>query len=200
MIYLSNSYTSNQEDIRYFFNAFNPDQLRYLEKYCKTLDYNIQNGKIKDTNKSKEDIPDYIDRRTYSITHIPEILDPFMEELETYISKANKYFKFNLNYITDLAYIETHEGPNPLDWHSDIGRDYPHNQRKLSFSLIMNDPKEYEGGILEINNGTGNGNLIPPNNIGSLIFFPSFMVHRVTAVTKGIRKCIVGFIGGEPYK
>jgi uncharacterized FlaG/YvyC family protein len=200
MIYLSNSNFTNQEDIQYFFNAFDSSKLNFLEKYCTTLNYNIQNGNFNYNNKTEEENPEYINRKVYSINHIPEELNGFQEELENYIKIANKTYNFSLDYILDLAYIETYEGKHPLDWHTDIGSRYPWNKRKLSFSIIVNDPKEYEGGILEINNGSGNGIIVPPNNKGSLIFFPSFMLHRVTTVTKGVRKSIVGFIGGEPYR
>lgn len=200
MIYLNNVFSANQEEIRYFFKAFNFDELQYIEAYCKTLDYSIQNGIDKDINKPEKEVSNFINRKIYSINHVPKEIEFFIDKLEEYINQANNYFRFNLNYITDLAYIETGESLNPLDWHNDISKQYPHNQRKLSFSLIINDPKEYEGGILEINNGSGNNNIIPPNPPGSLIFFPSFMLHRVTTVTKGVRKSIVGFVGGEPYK
>ena len=67
-------------------------------------------------------------------------------------------------------------------------------------SILLNDPKEYKGGILEF--ATPNGHfqcteLIKP---GSLVVFPSFVKHRVAPVTKGKRISLVSWTLGYPYK
>ena len=74
-----------------------------------------------------------------------------------------------------------------------------YNQRKLSFSIFINDPSEYEGGQLEIWMDNNQYDIIPKTK-GGIVVFPSFLLHRVTPVTKGIRKVIVGFINGNPYR
>tara|TARA_R100000231_G_scaffold138657_1_gene117522 strand:+ start:599 stop:721 length:123 start_codon:yes stop_codon:yes gene_type:complete len=35
---------------------------------------------------------------------------------------------------------------------------------------------------------------------GSIIFFPSYMVHAVTPVTKGVRNALVGWVNGNPFR
>jgi PKHD-type hydroxylase len=39
-----------------------------------------------------------------------------------------------------------------------------------------------------------------PKEKGTVLIFPSFLMHRVTPVTKGTRKALVFWTGGEPYK
>jgi len=39
-----------------------------------------------------------------------------------------------------------------------------------------------------------------PKTQGNFIIFPSYLMHRVTPVTEGIRKVIVGFVEGNPFK
>jgi PKHD-type hydroxylase len=39
-----------------------------------------------------------------------------------------------------------------------------------------------------------------PKKKGSVILFPSFTMHRVTPVTKGVRRSLVLWVGGEAYK
>jgi len=56
--------------------------------------------------------------------------------------------------------------------------------RKLSMSLILND--DYEGGHLDVFQ-VGRMN----SRKGSLIFFPSFLPHEVTPITKGTRYSLV---------
>ena len=91
------------------------------------------------------------------------------------------------------------------DWHQDsLGTwNSIHNKpnrpnlhgkaRKISMSLILND--DYEGGELEIF-----GQPKDYYGQGSMIFFPSWMLHRVTPVTKGIRYSLVMWHIGAPFR
>ena len=81
------------------------------------------------------------------------------------------------------------------DWHFDYGSAF--SNRKMSFSIQLSDPSEYDGGMLEI---VG----MPPNEEtrkkGTIIMFPSYVRHRVTPVTRGTRYCIVGWVHGPHFK
>lgn len=71
------------------------------------------------------------------------------------------------------------------------------NRRKVSVTVQLSSPEEYEGGDLEFNLG----NVISgPREQGAAVIFPSFYLHRVTPITKGVRKSFVLWVGGEPYK
>ena len=55
-----------------------------------------------------------------------------------------------------------------------------------------------EGGEFQIK--SGRENYIPPEQeTGNLLFFPSYLVHRVTLVTKGTRLVIVGWVHGNSF-
>ena len=115
------------------------------------------------------------------------------------IKEANKLYSFDIDRILNIFYMEYDSNNSSLlEYHIDIGP-YPFNQRKLSFSLLVNDPSEYEGGQLEI--WKDHSEFTPiPKDFGTIAVFPSFLPHKVTTMTKGIRKAFVGFIGGPPYK
>jgi len=81
----------------------------------------------------------------------------------------------------------------------DIGPGEPYNNRKLSFSVLLSDEKEYKGGDLELVFDINNLEVCS-KQIGGAIFFPSFTMHRVTQVTEGIRDVLVGFFSGRPYR
>ena len=77
--------------------------------------------------------------------------------------------------------------------------------RKISLTLNLNAPGEYEGGDLKFDFGehseTGQFHTceeIRPQ--GSVIVFPSFMPHCVTPVTQGVRYSLVLWSLGEPFK
>ena len=69
-----------------------------------------------------------------------------------------------------------------------------HNKtRKISMSLILND--DYEGGDLIL---YGAGKV--KQEIGSMVFFPSFLLHEVGPVTKGTRYSLVVWFLGNPWR
>jgi PKHD-type hydroxylase len=63
----------------------------------------------------------------------------------------------------------------------------------------LTDSALYEGGDLEIWQG-GEVRDKTPRGSGIVIIFPSYMMHRVTPVTKGVRRSLVLWVGGEHYK
>ena len=75
------------------------------------------------------------------------------------------------------------------------------NVRKLSMSIILND--DYEGGGFEFATLVKEAaNIYTPdfNKLGSIIVFPSYMVHRVQPVTQGTRYSLVSWFLGPPFK
>ena len=71
--------------------------------------------------------------------------------------------------------------------------------RKVSITVQLSDTDDYEGGNLEIWSG-GDNVKIAPRGRGNVVIFPSYMMHRVTPVTKGTRKSFVLWVGGEHYR
>jgi PKHD-type hydroxylase len=68
--------------------------------------------------------------------------------------------------------------------------------RKITAILVLSDPSEYTGGSLEFEDGQVYTNIAK----GSLITFPSYIRHKVTPVTKGIRVAIVFWAEGPRFK
>ena len=121
-----------------------------------------------------------------------------------HIYQANdKMWNFSIDSFNDnIQYTEYYEADNgTYDWHLDIDQaPYP---RKLSIVIQLSDSKEYEGGDLEISSmhHPPNTQITKiPKRKGQMVVFPSFLAHRVTPVTKGIRKSLVWWVGGFPFK
>lgn len=77
--------------------------------------------------------------------------------------------------------------------------------RKISLTINLNEPGDYEGGEFKIDLGEGaNDNpIITVNEIkpqGSIVVFPSFIRHCVAPVTKGKRYSLVLWTLGYPFK
>ncbi len=77
--------------------------------------------------------------------------------------------------------------------------------RKISMTVNLNTPQEYEGGNLKFDLGPhSKGDRIKVFNDmrsqGSIIIFPSFMYHCVTPVTSGTRFSLVLWLLGKPWQ
>jgi PKHD-type hydroxylase len=112
--------------------------------------------------------------------------------------KVNEdYFRFNLwGFMEKLQYTVYEGGGQHYDWHVDsISGNRP--ARKLSFSLLLSSPMTYEGGDLMI---AGQSPQVLQKHMGMIHFFPSYTSHRVTPVTAGVRRSLVGWINGEDFR
>ena len=125
--------------------------------------------------------------------------------LESLIDYANKdYYNFDIiNSSEAIQYTEYNELDNgEYGWHTDAFAPSAPPYRKLSLTIQLSDPSEYEGGDLQINIPQPEKNVITtvPKKKGEVIIFPSYMWHRVTPVTKGVRKSLVWWVGGSPFR
>ena len=89
------------------------------------------------------------------------------------------------------------------NWHKDVSVNNNTPHRKLSISVNLSDPKDYEGGDLEMKNYWGSQDLKMPTHElrkqGTVIVFPSMLMHRVTEVKKGTRYSLVQWYSGPQF-
>lgn len=110
----------------------------------------------------------------------------------------SKLFKFNLHETEALQYTEYCESyKGCFNWHHDIIK-IGNNIRKLTVSICLTDPLSYVGGEFQFFNGTKN-NLTVNQPLGSIIVFPSWIMHQVTPVTKGKRITLVTWANGPEF-
>ena len=107
----------------------------------------------------------------------------------------------------DPAFVMRYGPSDHFAWHVDNGIEGPPmGSRKLSFSVQLSHSADYDGGDLEFAtySHTYNQEIPGPSQVlrqrGNLIIFPSFMLHRVTPVTRGVRYAIVGWVHGPAFK
>ena len=138
--------------------------------------------------------------RTSHISWIPFSKMPEMyKQIEKTMKQTNiNHFGFEGMQITEMAqYTEYPEG-GFYDWHVDNDVNCQHEPpvRKISMTCLLSSENEFEGGDLE---------LIKPGQAiklkqGQAAFFASFIRHRVAPVTKGVRRSLVMWFGGTPFK
>ena len=125
-------------------------------------------------------------------------MQPMYDDINIFIQKINKnYFGFENIQITEKAQIAEYSKGGFYRWHTDTSLDMDREPpvRKLSMTLLLNDPSEFEGGDLQIAN-----RIMPPMKRGHAAIFASFLQHQITPVTRGLRKSLVMWFGGTPFK
>ena len=101
--------------------------------------------------------------------------------------------------ITELAQFTEYPKGGFYDWHmdADVSCQFEPPVRKISMIILLSNPSEFEGGDLEF---MSEGNKPPQLIQGQAIFFCSMIRHRVAKVKKGIRRSLVMWFGGPPFK
>lgn len=175
--------------------AFTDAELETLERYCDGLVLTRAHLNAQAPGGAYNDVVRVT--QIASIKQTPEIMW-FFERLASIVRGFNgRSYQFDLRGFSEppqyMVYHHTEGGH--FDWHMDIG---PMPPRKLSLTIQLTDPSQYEGGQLQFNTGTIV--VSGPKDRGVAIAFPSYMVHRVTPVTSGTRKAIVAWVTGPNFK
>jgi predicted 2-oxoglutarate/Fe(II)-dependent dioxygenase YbiX len=82
------------------------------------------------------------------------------------------------------------------DWHTDFSGYRP--LRKISISIQLSRPEDYDGGELDLFFNNRPQSLAKGR--GTLLAFPSFVLHRVAPVTRGTRFSLVAWILGNRWR
>lgn len=183
----------NDNMTNYFFfrKYFNDEQIEEIKEIAKN--YKVIDGNVSGfVNKSY---------RSSQIRWLPLNYEtqPIYDKLVKLAKKANKeMWKFHITNMKDeLQFTEYNdEDEGHYDWHMDFGGKRS-STRKLSMVVQLTDPEEYEGGRLQF---MMNRDIIDaPIEKGTVIFFPSYLMHRVTKVEKGKRNSLVCWFHGPPF-
>ena len=138
--------------------------------------------------------------RTSHISWIPFKKMPEMYKDIEKIMKATNGNLFGFDGMTLTEYAQYTEYPEGgfYDWHVDNDVNMAHEPpvRKISMTCLLSPENEFEGGDLEL---MSEGKIAKLKQ-GQIVFFASFIRHRVAPVTKGARKSLVMWFGGPPFK
>lgn len=124
-----------------------------------------------------------------------------MDRIMEVVRRANReLYDFVLTEFAESPQVARYDAAREghFTWHSDIGDGPAARRRKLTIVVQLSDPTDYDGGALE---------LMPDANIataartqGAATLFPSFVLHRVTPVTRGVRHSLTLWSHGPSFR
>ncbi len=186
--------TVNQTQYYWFEKGFSEEEIDMV--LSGSLDYNSKDGTV---IGNQEQVEDSI--RKSKVKWLPNTAEWawLYEKLAGMAVEANNaLWKFDLHsIIDDIQFTEYEEGGGHYDWHMDIGPDTI-SHRKISMVVQLTDPEEYEGGDLEMM--LSRQPFAVPRSKGAVTLFPSFVMHKVTPITKGTRRSLVLWLGGSHFR
>ena len=142
-----------------------------------------------------------IKKRITTISWIPFKVFPDMYRIiERSMLQANRnHFGYEGMKLTEMAQFTEYPKGGFYDWHMDaeVNCQFEPPVRKISMTILLSPKHEFEGGDLEF---MAEGNKPPQLLQGQAIFFCSLIRHRVMKIKKGIRRSLVMWFGGPPFK
>lgn len=157
-----------------------------LGVYGQTTDNNVRRSRVKFINKSD-----------WRFDYLFDIL------WKTAIQANDDFFNIHisrLNFVQLAEYDSKHQGQ--YKDHHDVFwlNDDPFYHRKITAVIQLSDPSTYDGGDLEL---IGVDHVPPAEDFrqqGSIIYFPSFIVHRACPVTSGTRYSVAAWFEGPKWR
>lgn len=118
-----------------------------------------------------------------------------------YVKIANdENWQLDISQVQSIQVTKYSEG-GFYNWHTDFSPNKldPNYYRKLSLTIQLNDPSEYEGGVLQILD-YHNKRIDIEKKRGSICVFEGRTLHRVTKIKSGVRYSLVAWITGPQLK
>ena len=179
-----------RELFHHFINALSADEIAHLKEVGTAA--TAQEGTVFST------APDASALRRSTIGWVTD--EDVKSLLWSFVSRANEAsFDVDVTPQADVqftSYFASEHGH--YDWHHDIYRNEQGPlDRKLSVTIPLSDPASYEGGIFEFDEVKTTADFAA---LGSVLVFPSYLRHRVSPVTKGVRHSLVAWFSGPRWR
>ena len=202
----------------YFHSVLSPKLCDDIIQHCSS---NLEAAKI-GGEQNEDDKPDrwWVEGKTIEQKRKSQVAffdDRWIyKEIQPYVQLANNLAGWDFDWDwTEQAQFTKYGLNEHYGWHCDSYSE-PYQEvpegmvgkiRKLSVTVSLTDPEDYEGGNLEFDfrnlDPDKKRNVLKCKEIlpkGSLVVFPSFVWHRICPVKKGSRHSLVIWNLGWPFR
>ena len=121
----------------------------------------------------------------------------FRRVTDAVLNLNDQFFQFDLFGMCEGFQFTRYDAPSG-HYGMHIDKILNGTVRKLSLTIQLTEPEEYEGGELALHFSDTPD--IMPKELGKMVVFPSYVLHEVRPVTKGTRYSLVAWIAGKPFK
>tara|TARA_R110002020_G_scaffold236668_1_gene448970 strand:- start:581 stop:1174 length:594 start_codon:yes stop_codon:yes gene_type:complete len=187
-----NFYLDKVYTYAYWNNLFTKKECEKIIKVAK------KKGFIKATTLNKTEVKSEVRLSDITWLYASDDLEwVFQRVTDAVLNLNDRFFKFDLFGLSEGFQFTNYKAPSgKYGKHIDRSIDIP--VRKLSLSIQLTDPKKYEGGDLYLYQEE-KGDIMKKEQ-GTLILFPSYILHEVKPITKGERNSLVSWVTGKQFK
>lgn len=129
--------------------------------------------------------------------HGSDIEFAFRRVTDAVLNINSQFFNFDLFGMAEGFQFTKYDAPTG-HYGMHIDKMLNGTVRKLSLTIQLSSPEDYEGGELALQLSKESD--IMPKELGKMVVFPSYVLHEVRPVTKGTRYSLVAWITGKPFK
>jgi PKHD-type hydroxylase len=174
---------------------FTPKELDALERQCDALV--LEEAKLNSYGVHP------IRATKVAWVHRTAETEDLYHRMEAIVLRLNaEHFRADLSGLSPMQFAVYRESDSGyFDWHNDYGRDRGEpgqEPRKLTLSLQLSDGASYDGCELEAR--AAHPVDVAPRERGTLVAIRSNVLHRVTPITRGVRKSLVAWATGPEYR
>ena len=193
-----------------FSNLFCDEVIKYGNSQNEIL---ARTGGTQDKKLNKKEKKQLLKKRNSNVSWLDQ--EWIYREIRPFLIEANKQagWNYHFDYLESIQFtkykLNQHYG-----WHVD---EYPKpfdddceninwrgKTRKISAVIILSNPNDYKGGELMFKYFQGEKTKIESVKDflpkGSIIVFPSYVLHKVKPVTDGLRYSLVVWTLGHPFR
>ena len=195
-------YISKRDTTAYWNNLFTDEELDQIFEYCNDLPAETAHtGHQKTEQTTREDV------RKSQVAWVYRNNDTewIFSRYDGAVQRINtSLFNVDIEPLSSLQFTRYEEDGGHYDWHWDMQlapEPFEPNiirQRKISVVTQLNDPEDYNGGVLKV--GPCGRIYDIDQGKGVTCMFLSFVNHMVTPVTKGTRYSLVGWYEGPDWR
>jgi PKHD-type hydroxylase len=197
-------HTRGKDMVAYWDDFLSPEKIDHILAAPEWL--NLSKGVVGGQINSVADSVVAPDIRSSKVAwmHLNRDNEGLWDVISKVVAEVNsEFFHFELSGLYEpiqlSVYTASENGQDHYTWHTDMSMADRNVPRKLSMSLLLSDPLEFEGGEFEVKTDSDVPITLEQKR-GRAWFFPSWALHRVTPVTKGVRRSLVLWVGGPPFK
>ena len=184
----------------YFTKALSPEKCQEIIKAASTKTQHLGTTYRPRKHSRKSTVAWVADPKIYNL------LNPF-------IHSANKNAGWNFQWDwNESSQFTIYNKGDHYGWHIDTqppnpssNQNFKNKIRKLSLTLQLTDPSQYEGGDFQFKwlDKDAKVKIVTvkdARDLGTIIIFPSFIFHRITPITRGTRQSLVNWSVGKVFK
>jgi len=179
----------------YWNNAFSKIECEQIINLGK--DKGLSKGSTLNDTKEKKSNKEVRDSKVTWLYPTDNMEWVFRRVTDITLNLNERFFKFDLFGMLEGFQFTNYEAPGGK-YGRHVDSTFNINVRKLSISIQLTNPTEYEGGELYLYSDE-EGKVMDKTQ-GTLIIFPSYTLHEVMPVTKGERNSLVSWVTGKPFK